>query len=95
MTTNSKIDVGMKIRKGMPTIKSLQEVCERHGLTIYPMGSFYHNTNKIVFCGSYRNEKAALVNEEIGKHFNTNFRPASSETLTTGCIEILSIKDAI
>ena len=82
----------MKIRKGMPTIKSLQEVCDKHGLIIYPMGSFYHNTNKIVFSSSSRNEKAALVNEEISKYFNTNFRPACSETLTTGCIEILSIK---
>lgn len=82
----------MKIRNGMPTIKSIKEICDKHGLRIYPMGSFYHNVNRIVFSGSNKNETAAIVNEEISEHFNTKFRLADDKTLITGCIEILSIK---
>lgn len=82
----------MKIRNGMPTIKSLCEICDKHGLIIYPMGSFYHNTNRIVFSRSYQNEKAELVNKEISELFNTYFRPADDGS-TNGMIEILSKKE--
>lgn len=83
----------MKTIKGFPTIKSLVEICNKHGLLTHPIGDYYKYWKAISFSRESQNEIAQQVNQEIMNYFITEFRPANRNLGITGQIKIIQKRE--